>query len=249
MTLRCCCSVSLWGAMTRWWAPPCSSLRKSSMRWERKRTHQSAATIDGNAPLGFCGHAPSADPWTVFFFCFFFDTNFLLALCLSPSLSRSSWVPAMLSCPPSLLMPWCSQSLSLRRETWRVRKVTQHTQVQLTHNLSVSYLFTRSVSFPTTRGQLSRNFVDDTLHTLVVKGSTQWSVPAVIYRYLLMRLAYSQFSNSSQRWSLSLGTIREGQSHTDYFHIIIRLMAVSTAANDITCHWQVMETAQTALAQ
>lgn len=139
MTLRCCCSVSLWGAMMRWWAPPCSSLRKSSMRWERKRTHQSAATIDGNALLGFCGHAALLQ-LIHGLFGVFFNTNFLLALCLSSSLSHCSWVPAMLSCPPSLLMPWCSQSLSLRRETWRVRKVTQHTRVQLTHNPSLSHI-------------------------------------------------------------------------------------------------------------
>lgn len=78
--------------------------------------------------------------WSMHWFGFFFYTNFLLALCLSPSLSRSSWVPAMLSCPPSLLMPWCSQSHSLRRETWRVGKLTQHTQMQLTHNPSLSHI-------------------------------------------------------------------------------------------------------------
>lgn len=170
MTLCCCCSVSLWGAMMRWWAPPCSSLRKSSMRWERKPTHQSATTIDENVPLDFCSHAAFLQLVHGLFFVVFLNTNFLLTLCLSPSLSRSSWVPAMLSCPPSLLMLWCSQSLSLRRETWRVG---QHTAAAHSWRESVSYLFTRSVSFPTTRGQLSRNFLDDTLHTLVVKGSTQ----------------------------------------------------------------------------
>lgn len=44
---------------------------------------------------------------------------------LSLSCTLSSWVPVMLSCPPSLQMPWCFQSLSLKRETWRVGNI-QH---------------------------------------------------------------------------------------------------------------------------
>lgn len=82
----------------------------------RKHTnHQSSVTIDWNPLLLLCGHTAA--------FC-------LTLLCLSislpplPSHTLSSWVPVMLFCPPSLQMLWCFLSLSLKRETWKVRNTS-----------------------------------------------------------------------------------------------------------------------------
>lgn len=84
------CSVFLWGAMMRSWAPLSSSLPKSSMRSE---WHHSLINI-------LCMY----DNWD-------FAHN---------SLFYFSSAPVTPFSPLSSRTPWCSPSHSLKRETWEV---------------------------------------------------------------------------------------------------------------------------------
>lgn len=134
---------------------------------------------------------------------------------LSLFLMLSSWVPVMPSCPPSSQMPWCFQSLSLKRETWRVGNT--HTHTCTTRIIWTCHKSARRVRFWHICQISNRQEFCCWCSTYII-----WPNVAAIRAFVRLPtdvgrsiLARSQCSSSSERWGWSQGSVQASLPQSD----------------------------------